>query len=126
MGVPNALAGAAGPVLCLRGCHTSINTFKNPDVLVTGGVFAISRNPMYPGFVLVLLGAAVIIDNAATLAMAALVFVASDLRYIRFELNQGSQKSAMNAPSAVPRKPSLHHVPAPYWLVPPQARHDAL
>ncbi len=35
---------------------TNINTFKNPDILVTEGPFKFTRNPMYLGFLLVLIG----------------------------------------------------------------------
>ncbi|MDZ7668179.1 MAG: methyltransferase [Gammaproteobacteria bacterium] len=44
---------------------TNIHTFRDPDVLVTEGVFRISRNPMYLGFLVLLAGAAVGLGSTA-------------------------------------------------------------
>lgn len=45
-----------------RRVHTTVKPFAESSVLVTDGVFRISRNPMYLGFVLVLIGIAVLLD----------------------------------------------------------------
>jgi len=51
---------------------TSVKPFARASALVTGGVFAFSRNPMYLGMLLALLGAAVLEGSAAAAAVAAL------------------------------------------------------
>lgn len=43
--------------------HTTVKPFVESSVLVTGGVYRISRNPMYLGFVLVLIGIAVLLGS---------------------------------------------------------------
>ena len=61
------------------------NTFATPDRLVTTGPFRLSRNPMYLGFVLILLAAA-FASNAAWALLAPLVFIAvANTWYIPFE-----------------------------------------
>ncbi len=65
--------------------RTNINTFLDPNHLVTDGVFRLSRNPMYLGFALTLLGVCVGI-GAATPFLAWLVFVlVCQVWYIPFE-----------------------------------------
>lgn len=55
---------AAGLVLMLVADHqfeavrTAVRCFEEPSALVTEGVFRVSRNPMYSGMVLVLVGVA--------------------------------------------------------------------
>lgn len=68
-----------------RLARTNINTFDDPGTLVTTGLFAVSRNPMYLGFVLALLGAAAGLNNAWALVLAALFFAVSALHYIPYE-----------------------------------------
>lgn len=68
-----------------RQVKTNIHTFRDPDVLVTDGTFAFTRNPMYLGFTLVLLGAALIADAVTALAPVAVFFLAAHLWYIPFE-----------------------------------------
>ena len=64
---------------------TNIETFKKPDVLVTDGLFKISRNPMYLGFVLALLGIALVLGNLSSLLIVVAFFVITDRWYIAFE-----------------------------------------
>ncbi len=64
---------------------TNIHTFKNPDTLVTSGLFAISRNPMYLGFTLLLLGTALLANALAALLVVIFFFVVANLWYIPFE-----------------------------------------
>ena len=65
--------------------RTNIMTFGQPDRLVTKGPFRITRNPMYLGFALVLLGAAVLSGQVVPLLLALLFVVVADRWYIRFE-----------------------------------------
>lgn len=82
---------AAGLGLAFAGSHrfrranTNIHTFRRPDVLVTDGIFSISRNPMYLGFALALAGFAVKLNTPANLALVVLFVLVADLWYIRFE-----------------------------------------
>jgi protein-S-isoprenylcysteine O-methyltransferase Ste14 len=64
---------------------TNIKTFDEPDVLVTDGLFRISRNPMYLGFALALSGVWIALGAVSPL-LGVLVFVlVTDRWYIRFE-----------------------------------------
>ena len=49
------LIGSA--VLTMRAHHTTVHPRGTPNKLLTDGVFAISRNPIYLGFVFLLVGA---------------------------------------------------------------------
>jgi protein-S-isoprenylcysteine O-methyltransferase Ste14 len=62
-----------------------IGTFDDPTLLVTSGPFAHTRNPMYMGFSIFLVGAALTVGSlTAWLAPTAFV-VAADRWYIPFE-----------------------------------------
>ena len=88
LGVLGVLAGSW---LVLSGwrqfqrAKTNIKTFNNPDMLVTDGLFAFTRNPMYLGFLLSLLGAALVFNAAINLALVVLFFVVAHAWYIPFE-----------------------------------------
>lgn len=56
-----------------RRVGTNINTFRDPDILTTGGLFRFSRNPMYLGFLITLSGVSVVLGSAAP-ALAVLGF----------------------------------------------------
>ena len=68
-----AVAIISGLAVTLAGSNqfqrvkTNINTFRDPDILVTSGVFSVSRNPMYLGFCMALFGAAIVGTNAGDL-----------------------------------------------------------
>lgn len=64
---------------------TDMVPFKNVSALVTTGVYAWSRNPMYLGMALVLLGTAVTVGAATALVVPPLFMVIIELRYIRPE-----------------------------------------
>jgi protein-S-isoprenylcysteine O-methyltransferase Ste14 len=65
--------------------RTNIYTFDEPGALVTDGVFAISRHPMYLGFALVLLGAAIGFGSVAALLIALAYLPLADRFYVAFE-----------------------------------------
>ena len=87
-GIPLTLLGLG---LAMRGSKvfekvgTNIQTFEKPDVLITDGLFKISRNPMYLGFVLALLGIALVLGNLSSLLIVIAFFVITDRWYIAFE-----------------------------------------
>ncbi|WP_161953500.1 methyltransferase family protein [Prosthecochloris marina] len=64
---------------------TNIETFNNPDILVTDGLFRISRNPMYLGFLTALVGMAVMLGNLSSFLVAFVFFIVTDRWYITFE-----------------------------------------
>ncbi|NJL07548.1 MAG: isoprenylcysteine carboxylmethyltransferase family protein [Methylacidiphilales bacterium] len=65
--------------------RANINTFKTPTALVTDGPFRVSRNPIYLGFTVLLVGAAVVLGSALPFAVAAAFAVIADRWYIPFE-----------------------------------------
>jgi protein-S-isoprenylcysteine O-methyltransferase Ste14 len=92
---PAAWAGAA-PILAglaflvagsgtFRRRGTNIKTFNEPDVLVTDGLFRWTRNPMYLGFVLLLLGAAILLGSATAFGPVLLFWLVANSWYIPFE-----------------------------------------
>ncbi|WP_029059626.1 methyltransferase family protein [Stappia stellulata] len=75
-----ALQGiAAGQFIKAR---TNLHAFRDPDQLITTGVFAFSRNPMYLGFVLTLLGAALLLNTPLAFAGPLIFFAVASLWYI--------------------------------------------
>ncbi|WP_437956809.1 isoprenylcysteine carboxylmethyltransferase family protein [Sorangium sp. So ce119] len=64
---------------------TEINTFAEPTRLVTGGLFRLSRNPMYLGMGLAAVGVAMLSGSAASFLLAAVFVVIVDRWYIAFE-----------------------------------------
>jgi protein-S-isoprenylcysteine O-methyltransferase Ste14 len=64
---------------------TNIRTFNEPGTLVTDGPFRWSRNPMYLGFVLLLLGTAILLGTATPFAGPPVFAVVADRWYIAFE-----------------------------------------
>jgi len=89
--VAAALAAVAGGALCglgvweFRRARTTVNPLRpeTSSSLVTGGVYRMSRNPMYLGFLLLLAGWALFLSNAvAWVGPVALVFVLNRLQII--------------------------------------------
>lgn len=82
---------AFGLLLSVRGAGifrrvgTNIMTFDKPDKLVTTGVFAWSRNPMYLGFAICALGGAMALNAMTAFAVASLFCLSLDRWYVRFE-----------------------------------------
>ena len=93
--LPASLLGllplAAGLVITVQGSNkfeqvgTNIKTFADPDVLVTDGLYRFSRNPMYLGFVLILLGVAMLFGKASPFIAVIAYLLICDRWYIKFE-----------------------------------------
>jgi protein-S-isoprenylcysteine O-methyltransferase Ste14 len=65
---------------------TNVNTFEKPDKLITIGFYKFSRNPMYLGFAVALLGTAILYQGAiSSLLLLFLFIVIVDRWYIRHE-----------------------------------------
>jgi protein-S-isoprenylcysteine O-methyltransferase Ste14 len=65
--------------------RTNIMTFGQPNRLVTTGAFALSRNPMYLGFALVLVGASAFSGGLSALLLALVFLPVADRWYIPYE-----------------------------------------
>lgn len=65
--------------------QTNIHTFKAPNLLIVEGLFRFSRNPMYLGFLSVLLGIAILLGTATPLLPATVFFLLANFWYIPFE-----------------------------------------
>jgi protein-S-isoprenylcysteine O-methyltransferase Ste14 len=93
-----AVIAAGGLLVTLAGARlfarvgTNIRTFNEPGVLVTDGVFRWSRNPVYLGFVLLLLGTAMLLGTATPFLGPALFALVADRCYIAFEERAMQQK----------------------------------
>ena len=64
---------------------TNIKTFNDPTILVTDGLFRRSRNPMYLGFTLFLLGLAILLGTLIAFLGPIAFAVIADRWYIQFE-----------------------------------------
>lgn len=64
---------------------TNIKTFDDPDLLVTTGLFGLSRNPMYLGFTMLLIGVAIMLGSWTAAVGPLVFFSAADRWYIPFE-----------------------------------------
>lgn len=64
---------------------TNIKTFDDPDVLVRDGAFDHTRNPMYLGFAVFLVGLAITLGSAIAFTGPLAFFIAADRWYIPFE-----------------------------------------
>lgn len=64
---------------------TEIDTFKRPRKFVDSGLFSISRNPIYLGFTLSLVGVGVLIGNLVSLIGILIFFLITNTWYIPYE-----------------------------------------
>jgi protein-S-isoprenylcysteine O-methyltransferase Ste14 len=64
---------------------TNIRTFNEPTLMVTDGLFAWSRNPMYLGMAASLVGLGIALETLSPLLVAVAFIVIADRWYIRFE-----------------------------------------
>jgi protein-S-isoprenylcysteine O-methyltransferase Ste14 len=62
--------------------RTTLSPDRKPSTLVTKGPFRISRNPMYLGFLLVLIGTAVLLGNALQFLIALAFLVWMERQFI--------------------------------------------
>ena len=65
--------------------NTTVKPFKESTALITEGAFRISRNPMYLGFVLVLIGIAVLMRSLTPYVIVLIFAILMDRMYIREE-----------------------------------------
>ncbi|MCK0469858.1 isoprenylcysteine carboxylmethyltransferase family protein [Halalkalibacter sp. APA_J-10(15)] len=67
--------------------RTNIHTFQKPDQLVMEGLFKYSRNPMYVGFLIALVGLLVVLGEASPAMFVLLFLIVTDRWYIKHEEN---------------------------------------
>ena len=88
LGLPVLCAGLALAIVASRlfkTVGTNIMTFDKPDLLVTSGPFKFSRNPMYLGMGVVVIGLALMLGSAWPLLPAAGFCIILDRWYVQFE-----------------------------------------
>ena len=64
---------------------TTIKPYETPSILVTDGLFRVSRNPMYLGFVLILAGAALSLGSLSPFGVVPLFYVLMNEIFIKPE-----------------------------------------
>jgi protein-S-isoprenylcysteine O-methyltransferase Ste14 len=65
--------------------QTDVMPDGNPSILITHGIYKITRNPIYLGMTLILLGAAFLFGTLLTFFIPPLFMATVDLIWIRFE-----------------------------------------
>lgn len=65
--------------------NTTVKPFEESTFLVTDGVFRVSRNPMYLGFVLLLAGIVMLLGSITPWIVVAVFALLMELRFIRVE-----------------------------------------
>ena len=72
-------------VLTLKKSHTTIEFYDIPSSLVIRGPFSISRNPMYIGGLILLLGISVVLGSLISFIFPPLVFLILHFYYLPIE-----------------------------------------
>lgn len=68
-----------------RRVGTNIHTFRPPDFLLRRGLFRVSRNPMYLGFVVALVGVALALGSLWSAIIVPLYALLVDRWYVAYE-----------------------------------------
>jgi len=72
--------------------NTTVKPFEESSALVTRGAFRISRNPMYLGFVLILIGIAVLMRSLTPYLVVVAFAILIDRIYIKVEERMLAEK----------------------------------
>lgn len=72
--------------------RTTVKPFEESSALITDGVFRFSRNPMYLGFVLVLLGIAVLVRTLTPYGVVIAFAIWTDRTYVAVEERMLAEK----------------------------------
>ena len=79
------IASGAGPVIDFKRSETTVIPFKESSELVVSGMYKLSRNPMYLGMLLILLGVATLTGSLSPYLIAVLFVPILNRRVIRHE-----------------------------------------
>lgn len=92
--LPLALGAALNIIAdkAFRDAQTTVKPFQESAVLVTDGVYRISRHPMYLGFVLILLGLAVLLRSLTPSFVIPIFAVLMDRAFIVVEERMLAEK----------------------------------
>jgi protein-S-isoprenylcysteine O-methyltransferase Ste14 len=88
LGIVPIVAGVALNLIAdsaFRKVRTTVKPFEESSSLVTNGVFRLSRNPMYLGFVLILLGIAIVLGSLTAFAIIPVLAILMDRVFIQVE-----------------------------------------
>lgn len=72
--------------------HTTVRPFEESSNLVTNGVFRISRNPMYLGFVLILTGIAILLRTLSPYLVVFAFVAVIDMTFVKVEERMLAEK----------------------------------
>jgi len=87
-GIVPLACGIALNLVADRAFHqaqTTVKPFEESSALITTGVFRITRNPMYLGYVLILVGVALIVRSVTPCAVIPVFAILMDRVFIRVE-----------------------------------------
>jgi protein-S-isoprenylcysteine O-methyltransferase Ste14 len=76
----------------LHEAKTTVKPFQESNTLVTGGVYSFSRHPMYLGFVLVLIGIAILLGALTPWVIVGAFIILIELVFIQVEEHMLSEK----------------------------------
>ena len=71
--------------IAIHQAETTVKPFEESSALLTTGVFQITRNPMYLGYVLILIGVAPIVRSVTPYAVIVVFAILMDRVFIRVE-----------------------------------------
>lgn len=69
----------------LHVANTTVKPFQESNALVTGGVYGISRHPMYLGFVLILIGVAALLGSLTHWLIILIFVILMEVVFIQVE-----------------------------------------
>jgi protein-S-isoprenylcysteine O-methyltransferase Ste14 len=76
----------------LRDAETTVKPFQESAALVTTGAYRISRHPMYLGFVLILLGLAILLGSLSPFIVVPVFAIVMNRVFIRIEEQMLAEK----------------------------------
>ncbi len=79
--------------------NTTVKPFQESSALVADGVFRVTRNPMYLGFVLIVLGIALLLGSVTSLLVPLALGIFLDRAYIVVEEEMLSERFAQRWPA---------------------------
>jgi protein-S-isoprenylcysteine O-methyltransferase Ste14 len=85
--VLNLIADAA-----FHKAQTTVKPFQESSALIMDGVFRLSRNPMYLGFVLILIGIAILLGSLTPFAIILVFVILIDSAYVTVEERMLAEK----------------------------------